>query len=119
MQQLFQQYQAPRQADNIIPFTQYMLPDGRTAIVSLKVEPPEHALALEVLDLGTHRFECEILTTGNVSLTCFNIGTSQDDAIAVTEPNPEGIRAATARMIRIAHASAKENAIRRTRSRPA
>lgn len=51
-----------------IPFTQYLKPNGRRADVS--IERPAHiaSMADRIMERG-YRFECEVLTTGQVSLT--------------------------------------------------
>lgn len=51
-----------------IPFTQYLKPNGRRADVS--IERPAHiaSMADRIFDRG-YRFECEVLSTGQVSLT--------------------------------------------------
>lgn len=53
---------------DFIPFTQYLRPDGRRISVAAPV-PNGYAAGVEaVLDHGWE-FECEVLTTGQVSLT--------------------------------------------------
>ena len=53
-----------------IPFTQFLLPSGRRAAVSIDVEDAEiDTLAAELLARGA-RFEVEMLRTGHVSLEC-------------------------------------------------
>lgn len=51
-----------------IPFTQYLKPGGRRADVS--IERPAHiaSMADRIMERG-YRFECEVLSTGQVSLT--------------------------------------------------
>ena len=53
-----------------IPFTQYLLPDGRTKTVHwvCKSEDQERKAKLRVKARAI--FECEMLGTGDVSLTC-------------------------------------------------
>ena len=51
-----------------IPFTQYMRPNGRAVGTSIAVSPEVHALASKLISNGL-RFECEVLATGQVSLT--------------------------------------------------
>lgn len=52
-----------------IPFTQYVLPDGRAKTVSIKAPTDDVARrAKSIIERG-FRFECEILGTGDVSLT--------------------------------------------------
>lgn len=51
-----------------IPFTQFLQPDGRKASVS--IERPQAVMdkAERIIAAG-YRFECEMLTTGEVSFT--------------------------------------------------
>lgn len=51
-----------------IQFTQYLLPNGKRKLTS--IERPQNVWeeAEEILKAG-YRFECEMLTTGHVSLT--------------------------------------------------
>lgn len=51
-----------------IPFTQYVLPDGRQREVSIERPGDIEKLAQRFIDDGG-RYECEILTDGTVSLT--------------------------------------------------
>ncbi len=51
-----------------IPFTQYLRPDGRPRAVSIDRSASIEAAAAEFLRVGG-RYECEELTTGEVSLT--------------------------------------------------
>lgn len=51
-----------------IPFTQYKLPDGRKQEVFFSTTPEIEAQAQRFIKAGG-RYECEILTTGEVSLT--------------------------------------------------
>lgn len=53
---------------NLVHFTQYLLPDGRKRDVAIEVTPELHALA-QIVTANGIRFECEILTTGQVSIT--------------------------------------------------
>jgi hypothetical protein len=52
-----------------IPFTQYLLPDGRTKAVYFETDEEVGEKAKALLEKGCH-FDVEILTTGVVSLTC-------------------------------------------------
>lgn len=85
-----------------IPFTQYSLPDGRQSTVLYKPDPSVGRLAGAILKRGGFRFECEILTTGEVSLTCHDTKRQEDIAIQVCANGP-GIHDAVDRMIRQAH----------------
>jgi len=51
-----------------IPFTQYKLPHGRTESVSIERYGQVARKAEQIIAKGLH-FECEILPTGEVSLT--------------------------------------------------
>lgn len=56
----------------MIPFTQYMLPNGRRVSTEIDRPPEVEAQAEKVLALGGHvdyAFESEVLTNGMVSLT--------------------------------------------------
>jgi hypothetical protein len=88
-----------------IPFTQYVLPNGRKKLIHI-VRPPEVvATAQEVAAMGG-RFECEILTTGHVSLTCVGEidGEESDVAIEVVANGP-GIPEAVDRLVEKARAA--------------
>lgn len=51
-----------------IPFTQFLMPDARRRQVEIDRPPEIESLALALQDAG-HRFEIEMLTTGEVSMT--------------------------------------------------
>ena len=51
-----------------IPFTQYLLPNGRRKEVTIEVDQDVAEKARELIAEGL-AFECEVLTTGHVSLT--------------------------------------------------
>ena len=51
-----------------IPFTQYMRPDGRAVPVSINVSPDVATKARAIIARGLV-FECEVLSTGQVSMT--------------------------------------------------
>lgn len=50
----------------MIPFTQYLRPDGRAVSVTFDAPPEVEAQAKRLLDHGW-RFTCEVLATGEVS----------------------------------------------------
>jgi hypothetical protein len=81
-----------------IPFTQYVLPDGRREQIEI-VRPEEiEALARKVIAVGG-RFECEKLRTGVVSLTC----SYNDEDIAIELARDEKFMSrAVDRLVRIA-----------------
>lgn len=51
-----------------IPFTQYILPSGRKSETAIERPAEIEAIADKFISAGG-RYECEILTTGEVSLT--------------------------------------------------
>lgn len=72
-----------------IPFTQYLLPHGRRK--AAEIERPEdiEAIAQKFIESGG-RYECEVLTTGHVSLTAVKEvdGEEDDVAIAICQNEP-------------------------------
>ena len=78
-----------------IEFTQYLAPTGRKASVRIDRPEPVHAKAQEIAGKG-FRFEVEILSTGDVSLTIAD--DDGDHAIEVVPNGPE-VPAAVDRMI--------------------
>lgn len=77
-----------------IPFTQYLRPDGRTRQVIFSVNGPAAGLAKSIMDRG-HRFEAEVLTTGEVSLTVTD-PENEDGADLCIEISPNGPEVPTA-----------------------
>ena len=73
-----------------IPFTQYLLPNGRRRSVEVERTPDIEELA-ELFIASGGRYECEILTTGEVSLTAAKDvdGEDQDVVIIVCSNGPE------------------------------
>lgn len=67
-----------------IPFTQYMMPDGRRKSVTIDRPPHIERIAHEVIADGCE-FDCEMLRDGNISLTCV-----RDEEILVVEVCPNG-----------------------------
>lgn len=62
-----------------IPFTQYLLPDGRKFNITIGIDDPDRTTkAQSIIDAGG-KFEVEVLTTGEVSLTV----AYDDDDIAI------------------------------------
>lgn len=53
----------------MIPFTQYLLPDGKKRTVYIMMPDETEDQAQKLIDFGCH-FDIEILTTGLVSMTC-------------------------------------------------
>lgn len=71
-----------------IPFTQYLLPDGRTRPISIKRDQLTEVKANAILDKG-FRFEAEMLLTGDISLTIHDPKNEEDVAIEVCKNGPE------------------------------
>lgn len=55
----------------MIPFTQFMLPDGRPIPGSIDRPPEIEGKALALIEEGC-RFEIEVLTTGQINMDCSN-----------------------------------------------
>jgi hypothetical protein len=53
----------------LIPFTQYLRPHGKKKETQISRDPEIEDKARVLLELGC-AFECEVLVTGEVSLTC-------------------------------------------------
>lgn len=72
-----------------IPFTQYLLPNGRRHETSVKRPDEIEALARDFIKRGG-RYECEVLSTGEVSLTAVKAvdGEEQDVEIVVCPNGP-------------------------------
>jgi len=70
-----------------VPFTQYLLPDGRRTQVLIDMPEEVEGIARRFIASGG-RYECEILTTGDVSITKRR-GEEGDVAIAVCPNGPE------------------------------
>lgn len=73
-----------------IPFTQYMLPHGRQREVRI-VRPLDVTAMAERFIAAGGKFECELLTTGEVSLTAVKIVDDEPTDIAI-EICPNGVR---------------------------
>ena len=84
----------------MIPFTQFKQPHGIR--VSRTVSRPKNIerLAWEFIDRGG-RFEAEILTTGEVSLTACMVDGEADLAIEIVPNGPE-VTAAVDRLVKTA-----------------
>jgi len=81
-----------------IPFTQYLLPNGAKQSTSIEMDDEISALAGELIAKG-YRFECEILTTSDVSLTCVDPKDTGDIAIVICKNGPE-VPSAVAKLVR-------------------
>lgn len=71
-----------------IPFTQYVLPNGNPREVMIDRPNDVAAKAAEIIARG-HRFECEVLTTGEISLTLHDPKKGEDIDIEVVPNGPE------------------------------
>lgn len=72
---------------HVIPFTQYLLPNGRSKDVYIERDEAVCRKADEIIQAG-HRFEIEVLTTGHVSATIHNIEDEEDVDIIVVKNGP-------------------------------
>jgi len=82
-----------------VPFTQYVLPDGRKKHEFIDVDPDLAKKAWALIDNGYY-FEAEILTTGIVRFTCcFD---DEDIAIELSKNGPDVI-VAVAKLIETAY----------------
>lgn len=83
-----------------IEFTQFLLPNGRREPVSIERPAEIEALACKFTTDGGW-FECEVLTTGHVSLTaCMNRDSGDNDiAIEVVRNAPGLIGEAVDRLV--------------------
>lgn len=73
------------QTPNAVPLTQFILPNGEPRSVTAHVGPESARLATQIRKAG-YTFECEVLTTGEVSLTCCSSET--DIAIVICQNAP-------------------------------
>lgn len=87
--------------DNAVPFTQYLLPDGRRRPVEIQMDDETVAKAQQLLDTGL-RFECEVLRNGVVSFTIVGYLPSikeEGDVDIKLVPNGSGVPDAVKEMI--------------------
>jgi len=74
-----------------IPFTQYLLPNGRKQLIQLTCPARDESIAKRFIASGG-RYECEVLTTGQVSLTAVKrIGGHEGDVAIVICRNAPNI----------------------------
>lgn len=88
-----------------IPFTQYLLPDGRKRDIKWECTSHEQEVKARALLDAKARFEAEMLQTGQVSLTCEITGNDGEDhtlAHEICENNPQVVEA-VARLVETAH----------------
>lgn len=87
-----------------IPFLQYVRPNGKRVA---QVYPTPNSMlaymAKDIIGCGM-RFECEVLVTGRVSVTVFDILEEFDLAIEICKNDGTELPAAIDRLIRTAHA---------------
>lgn len=81
-----------------IPFTQYMLPHGHKSETSIEMDDAIFDAAAKLIEKG-YRFECEILTTGDISITCVDPEDSGDIAIEIC-PNGPDVIATVAKVVK-------------------
>jgi hypothetical protein len=80
-----------------IPFTQYLMPDGRKRRQFIDVAEDVAAKASAIIEEGL-AFECELLTTGEASFTITDPKRGDLDIRVV--PNGPGVREAIEEMVR-------------------
>jgi hypothetical protein len=78
----------PSMADTGVPFTQYLLPDGRTRPQWIDRPAEIKALADRFIRAGG-RYECEMLTTGEISFTAVHDEDDLPIAIEVGQNGPD------------------------------
>lgn len=81
-----------------IPFTEYVLPNGRKISRIVGCYDDVAQKAFQIIEAG-FRFEMEILRTGEVSLTIHDIGKGEDVAIELCLNNQDEFRKAVDRLI--------------------
>lgn len=75
-----------------IPFTQYLMPDGRRDQVFVERDGHVATKAQEILNFGL-RFECEVLSNGVCSFTIFDNEIEEDVAHKLSKNGPEVLKA--------------------------
>lgn len=73
---------------SIVHFTQYLRPHGVPVLVFIDRPEPLAERARRIIAAG-FQFECEILTTGDVSLTIHDVEEGEDVAIEVCANGPD------------------------------
>jgi len=93
-------------------FTQYLMPNGRKKNVFFEIENSILVGKVETLLEQKCYFECEMLQTGKISLTCMQVNHEYEEeetlAIEVCENGPEVVNA-VARLIENAYIKLNEN----------
>jgi len=64
----------------MIQFTQFLMPDGRQKKVEIERPEETEQLATELHEAG-HRFEIEMLTTGEISMTVETDGKNGEEIV--------------------------------------
>lgn len=86
-----------------IPFTQYLMPDGRTEAISIDMKDQAlHDKAAALIEAGYH-FDIEMLRTGMVSMTCER-NTDQGELYIRLCSNGPPVVAAVRALVEDAHA---------------
>ena len=98
-------------ASTLVPFTQFLLPDGRAKSVSIQTDAGTAEKAFDLIRRG-YRFECECLMTGEVSLTCES--KNEDDGPIAIEicANGPAVPTAVAKLIDDAFLFSTANVVR-------
>jgi hypothetical protein len=82
-----------------IPFTQYLLPDGRKQVIAIKATAETGEKAKKLIEQG-YRFECEILRDlRTVSLTVVGPNDEGDVACEICARGPRRIPPAVQRLV--------------------
>jgi hypothetical protein len=82
-----------------VPFTQYLMPDGRQRATSIDMPDDVGMLANELIEKGC-RLDIEVLSTGLISMTC-----EKDDRVLSIEvcPNDENVPKGVEKIIKEAN----------------
>lgn len=83
-------------SENRIPFTQYMLPNGRQVDTSFPADDLTHEAAQKIIAQGA-RFAAEVLRTGAVSLT---VEYDDDDIAIEVVPNGPEVLSAIVKLVK-------------------
>jgi len=76
----------------MIPFTQYLLPNGQRKQVTIDRDNETETVAHQLIDKG-YRFEIEMLTTRHISMTVVDPDDTSDIAIEICDNDPEVLKA--------------------------
>jgi len=86
----------------LIPFTQYLRPNGRKTDANIQVGQATGDMAKKLINAGA-KFEVEELGTGLVSLECINTNVDEDDYMFCLSgqlvPNGPGMKEAVAELV--------------------